>query len=122
MKRLVWLLVLAVCTALAQVQPVEPLVQPKQESCGCCEDGMNHCGMPDCAPAPASVPSSALLAGEISTLRAEAQSLLPKSRSFRDHFHAQFALRPAVPAELAPRVAAPTASVPVFQAHCSFLI
>jgi len=121
MKRFVWLLALAFCAAVVQVQPVQPL-QAKDAGCDCCEGGANACGMPDCAPAPACPPASALLASEISTLRAEAGSVMPKSRSFRDHFYAPFSPRPAQPAKIAPRIAAPTASVPVFQVHCSFLI
>jgi len=121
MKRFVWLLVLAFCTAVVQVQPVQPL-QAKQAGCDCCDKDANACGMPDCAPPPATAPAPAVLANEISTLRAEAESVLPKSRSFRDHFYAGFSPRPAVPAEIAPQVAAPPASVPAFQVHCSFLI
>jgi hypothetical protein len=121
MKRCVWLLVLAFCAAVVQVQPVQPL-QAKDAGCDCCVDGANACGMPDCAPAPACPPAGALLAGEISTLRAEAESVMPKSRSFRDRCYAHFSPRPARPAGIVPRVAAPTASVPVYQAHCSFLI
>lgn len=122
MKRFVWLLLAAFCTAIAQVQPVEPL-QTKQASCGCCEEA-GSCGMRDCAPPP-SCPSTGaglVLASASATLRSEAESVMPKSRSFRDHFYAQFSPRQAVPAEIAPQVVAPTASVPAFQAHCSFLI
>ena len=120
MKRFVWLLLAAFCTAIAQVQPVEPL-QPKQASCGCCEEP-GACGMPDCAPPPASPATALVLASEASALRAAAESVMPKSRSFRDHFYAQFSPRPARPAAIAPQVVAPTASVPAFKVHCSFLI
>jgi hypothetical protein len=121
MKRFVWLLVIAFCTAIAQVQPVEPL-QATQPACGCCEEA-GGCGMPDCPP-PAIPGATAglVLARGASALRATADSVMPKSRSFRNHFYVQFSPRQAVPAEIAPRVAAPTASVPAFQVHCSFLI
>ena len=121
MKRFVWLLIIAFCTAIAQVQPVAPL-QVEQEACDCCE-GAGGCGMPDCPPPAAPSPAAGLvLANEAAALRAAAESVLPKSRSFRNHFYAQFSPRLAVPAEIAPRVVAPTASVPAFQVHCSFLI
>ena len=121
MKRFVWLLLAAFCTAIAQVQPVEPL-QAKQASCDCCEGEPGACGMPDCALPPASPSPVLVLASEATALRAEAESVMPKSRSFRDHFYAQFSPRPARPAAIAPQVVAPTASVPAFKAHCSFLI
>lgn len=120
MKRFVWLLIIALGTAFAQVRPVESLVA-KQEVCDCCDPVAGSCGMPDCAPVPACPSTGLLLVSEVSPLRA-AESVMPKSRSFRDHFYAQFLPRPAVPAEIAPHVVAPTASVPAFKAHCSFLI
>jgi hypothetical protein len=121
MKRFVWVVLLAFCTALAQVQPVQAVAKA-QEDCGCCEPAANACGMPDCAPVPCSPSGATLAAAPTIAVRAEADSVLPKSRSFRNHFYAQFAPRPAQPAEFAPRVAAPVASVPAFKAHCSFLI
>lgn len=121
MKRLVWLVLLAFCTALAQVQPVQPVTKA-QEACDCCEDGANACGMPDCASIPSAPGAATTAATPTIALRAEADSVLPKSRSFRDHFYARFVPRPAVPAELAPLTVASAASVPVFKAHCSFLI
>lgn len=121
MKRFVWIVLLAFCSALAQVQPVQPVTQV-QEKCGCCEDGANACGMPDCATVPGAPTAPTVATSPSVALRAEADSVLPKSRSLRDHFYAQFVPSPAVPAELAPLTAAPIASVPVFKAHCSFLI
>ncbi|MEJ1974069.1 MAG: hypothetical protein WDM96_16920 [Lacunisphaera sp.] len=120
MKRFVWFLLAAFCTALAQVQPVAAPVT-KQAVCGCCDKEAGACGMPDCALPPASAPAAAVVASPV-ILQRESDSVLPKSRSRRDHFYARFAPRPAVPAEIAPRVVAPAASVPAFQAHCSFLI
>lgn len=122
MKRFAKLLVVAFCTAIMQVQPVQPLLAKQADECSCCKDGANACGMPDCAPMPACAPASAVLASEVSTLRSEAENALPKARNVRDAFRDQFSPRPAVPAEIAPRIAAPVASVPVFQVHCSFLI
>ena len=121
MKRFVWLVLFAFCTAVAQVQPVQPVTQV-QDACDCCADGANACGMPDCATVPSAPAPGATAASPTIGLRVEADSVLPKSRSFRDKFFAQFVSRPALPAKLAPRLVAPPASVPMFKAHCSFLI
>jgi len=60
MKRFAWLALFSFCTALAQVQPVQP-VAGKNGQCSCCEEqtagscahgtakGMEDCTMP-CAP------------------------------------------------------------------------
>jgi hypothetical protein len=122
MKRFVWFLLAAFCTALAQVQPVAAPMT-KHAVCDCCENDANACGMPDCALPPASAPAAFVVAAPVTVQRDdEAKDLLPNSRSLRNHFYAQFSPRQAVPVEIAPQVAAPVASVPVFQAHCSFLI
>src|SRR6478736_5638571 len=118
MKRFVWLLLVAFCTALAQVQPVAA-PETKRAVCGCCEGEAGACGMPDCALPPASAPTAFVVAAPVTVQNdEEADSVLPNSRSLRNHFYAQFAPRQAVPAEIAPRVVAPVASVPAFQAHC----
>ena len=121
MKRFVWFFLAAFCAALAQVQPVEPL-QAKHASCGCCDGETRACGMPDCALPPACPSTGLVLASAVSALRAESENVMPKSRGLGARFYAQFSPRPAVPAEIAPQVVAPTASVPAFKAHCSFLI
>ncbi len=122
MKRFVWFLLVAFCSAVAQVQPVAP-IGTKHVACDCCEKDAKACAMPDCALPPASAPSAAVVAAPVTVQRDdEADSVLPNSRALRNHFYAQFYPRQAVPAEIAPRVVAPTASVPAFQAHCSFLI
>jgi hypothetical protein len=117
MKRLVWLLLAAFCTAIAQVQPVQlPVAQA--ETCPCCDS--KACDMPDCnmppAPAqPARTQSSPVLMAvrEVAVAPCEA----------REKFYVQFLPRPARPsAERASQVVAPAASVPLFKAHCSFLI
>jgi hypothetical protein len=79
--------------------------------------------MPNCALPPAAAPTVAVVAAPVTVQQAEeADDVLPNSRSLRNHFYVQFFPRPAAPVEIAPQVAAPVASVPVFQAHCSFLI
>lgn len=117
MKRFVWLLLIAFCTALAQVQPVDAPVK-QQEDCGCCEKEANACGMPDCVAQPAATQTVAVSA--TSSQQAEAPRL---TRAKREHFYVQFLPRPAL--QPAAKVSVPTtppASAPLFKAHCSFLI
>jgi hypothetical protein len=121
MKRLVWILLAAFCTALAQVRPVDVPLKV-QETCGCCEEP-GACGMSDCAPLPvASQPSFVVQAP--ASQRAEARRLTPAPRIKHGNFHATFAPRPALkPALPAPRVAAmAAASEPLFRVHCSYLL
>jgi len=120
MKRFVWLVLFAFCTALAQVQPVE-LPAKKHEVCGCCEKP-GACGMPDCAPLPvASQP--VFMAMTPAGQHAKARRLAPATCAKRENFHARFDSRLAVtPAILAPLVTVLPASVPLFRIHCSYLI
>lgn len=121
MKRLVWLLLLAFGTALAQVSPVDVRLNPG-ETCSCC-DRPGACDMPDCVPAPASTQLVLQTASPVQTVRAAAKRALPAPRQAREAFYVQLLPRvspaPAVPARLA---VAPSASVPLFQEHCSWLI
>ncbi|MES1168125.1 MAG: hypothetical protein ABUL61_03035, partial [Oleiharenicola lentus] len=81
MKRFVWFLLAAFCTALAQVQPVAAPVT-KHAVCDCCENGTNPCGMPDCALPPASAPTVSVVVSPVTVQRDdEADKMLPKSRS-----------------------------------------
>ncbi len=120
MKRLVWLLIAAFCTALAQVQPVVMPV-PAQEVCGCCEEP-GACGMPDCASLPvASQPS--FTAQSPAAQRAEARRLSPAPREKRESFYVMFVPRASrVSACRAPSAATASASEPLFQVHCSYLL
>src|SRR5436190_7305018 len=120
MKRVVWLVLFAFCTALAQVQPVD-MPAKKAVVCGCCEEP-GACGMPDCAPSP--VTGQPAFAAETPTAqRAEARRLTPAPRPKRANFHATFESRPAMaPACHAPRVAVAPAVEPLFRVHCSYLI
>lgn len=120
-KRLVWLLLFAFGTALAQVSPVDVRVNPG-ETCSCC-DRPGACDMPDCVPAPVSTQLVLQTAGATQTIRIAAKRAVPAPRQAREVFYVQFLPRvspaPAVPARLA---VAPPASVPLFQEHCSWLI
>jgi hypothetical protein len=121
MKRLVWLVLFAFGTALAQVSPVE-LPVTKHEICGCCEQP-GACGMPDCLPLPVSAQPVFNLAGPARTLRLAAQASLPAPRADREMFFEKFLPRahvaPVLPVTL---VLAPPAGVPLFREHCSLLI
>jgi hypothetical protein len=121
MKRLVWLLIAVVCTAFAQVQPVvSPFAQ--DETCCCCEDAPGSCGMPDCAPTPAGCPAGLTLQTPAAQ-RTEARRVSPASPAKRESYFAKFESRPALPAAWrASLVGARSADVPLFKAHCSFLI
>lgn len=120
MKRLVWLLLLAFGTALAQVSPVElPVTKP--EVCGCCEQ-TGACGMPDCVP-PLSAQPVFNLAGPTRTVRVAAKAATPAPAGLREAFYVQFLPRVTVaPVFRATAGLAPAASVPLFKEHCSFLI
>ncbi len=121
MKRLVWLVLLAFGTVIAQVSPVE-LPVTKHELCGCCEQP-GACGMPDCLPLPVSAQPVFNLAGPARTVRVAAKAATPAPRFDREKFYAQFLPRvsvvPVLPVTLA---LAPPASVPLFREHCSLLI
>lgn len=121
MKRLVWLLLLAFGTALAQVSPVDVRVVPA-ESCGCC-DQPSACGMPDCIPPPMSVQPVFSLQSPARTVRLAAKAAAPALCGLREKFYVQFLPRAIVaPVLLAATDVAPAASVPLFQEHCSLLI
>jgi len=120
MKRLVWLLIALVCTALAQVQPVALPTAP-DEACCCTGEQAGACGMPDCAPAPTAPschPSSPAAAQ-----RSQARRVTPAPRAREEAFYVRLDCRPAkAPAPGVSLRGTPAARVPLFKAHCSFLI
>ncbi len=121
MKRLVWLLLAVFCTALAQVQPVTFATTPKHACCACGGDG--SCGMPDCVVPPVS-------ARGVTLANSSPRIAVPAARpgatavcAVREKFYAAFVEPTAVLAAVrAPARVTPAASVPLFAAHCSFLI
>jgi hypothetical protein len=120
MPRFVWIIVLLWCAALAQVQPVEPLAtKAEKECCGC--DGA--CGMPACAMLPAPAQPAADLEPALTVARP-----LTKATALRAPADLAKFFSLALPAVRetadppAPPVAAPPASGPLFQRHCSLLI
>lgn len=122
MKRLVWLLIAVVCTALAQVQPVV-MATAQDEACCCCTgDAVGACGMPDCAPAP-SAPSCTQNLPTVAAQRSEARKQAPARKARYEIFRSTFDVRPApMPTDRVSLRGTPAASVPLFKAHCSFLI
>ena len=121
MKRLVWLLLLAFGTALAQVQPVDmPLT--KHEVCGCCEKP-GACGMPDCIPPPVSARPVCQLQSPAEVVPIAVRRAAPAPAAPREKFFVQFLPRvSSVPARPVMLAAAPAASVSRFREHCSLLL
>jgi hypothetical protein len=121
MKRLVWLLMFAVTTALAQVAPVDTGLVP-EEKCPCCE-GAGDCGMPECGLPPHSAQPVSDLASSARIARAASKAVASMPRSDREQFYVQFLARPRVAQAMSVHATlAPAASVPLFREHCSLLI
>lgn len=119
MKRLVWLLIVAVGTALAQVQPAAAVAE--KPACDCCRDEPAACGMPDCASLPAPATTNALL--QVATTReagAAAHRRLP--RSLPAFLVRNESLRASQ--DFAPGASRPAnfLRAPLFRVHCSYLI
>lgn len=123
MQRLAWLFLAVFCTALAQVQPVEPLLPPAKNACCCCED-VGACGMPECALPPASTgPSSPVLERAGTELRQAARRDAARLPQITPKFYSFVTERIVATTTLpASALAAPAASPPLFRVHCSFLI
>jgi hypothetical protein len=120
MKRLSWLLLAVFCAALAQVPLVDGLMV-KAKHCGCCHPGA--CGMPGCCAPPASSSTAANSEQPARVMSLPAVRQTQPGRGSAEKFYASFVEPAAVrPALVASAEAAPAASVPLFRAHCSFLI
>jgi hypothetical protein len=120
MKRLAWLLLAVFCTALVQIQPAQGM-PAKAKACACCPVPAG-CGTTDCCP-PAAF-AAVTLGAEASEQASPAASRSERTvRGAAALFYASFvepaALRPVLPASAQ---AAAAASVPLFKAHCCFLI
>ncbi len=122
MKRLVGLLLAVFCTAFAQVQTA-PLSLATASHCACGGQCDGSCGMPDCAvpPAPiqwvgASEPAgTAAVAKPARKVVAIRRTPVKFFSAFLEPVSRQLDLRASDPWT-------PAASVPLFKAHCSFLI
>jgi hypothetical protein len=120
MKRVAWLVLAVFCAALAQVQPVDGL-GAKAKPCPCCHLGA--CGMPGCCPSPASAPAAVNSAQADCVKSVPAPGRAQAARGLADTFYAAFVETTAVRGSLhASALTAAPASVPLFKAHCSFLI
>jgi hypothetical protein len=121
MKRLIWLLLAAFCTALAQVQPVE-LPAPASTRCPCCAKP-GDCGLPDCgvpagatvvrlvAEQPARTTQTAIGRKAVRPLRLEVVSQIRINASATATYRRSQVELTASPAP-----------IPLYEAHCSFLI
>lgn len=118
MKRLAWLLMLVVGTALAQVRPV---TLPAAGDTSCCCGSECVCTMPECAPPPVPTGATPVKVSPASTLRAEQRQIAPAPVT--KLFYADF-VPVAITAAGLPAPAKPvlTASAPLFTAHCSLRI
>jgi hypothetical protein len=114
MKRLAWLLLAVLCATLVQVPRVEGERAPPK-CCHCCQ-------LPGCCPPATSVPATARAEEATPVTRAPVLRALPAS-NVADLFFAGLtepaANRPGLPASAE---AARPARVPLFKAHCCFLI
>jgi hypothetical protein len=119
-KRIAWILLAVFCPAMVRVQPVD-LAQCKVcVSCHCKIPG--DCGMPCSRPdAPAPIMFAAEQSAKV-TLEAGRRNL-PDARLAEGKFYATVVEAATVPVALIkPVLMAPAAEVPLFKAHCSFLI
>ena len=120
MKRLVWILLAIVSTAFAQVQPVAFPTQHRH-TCPCC-DGDGACGMAGCLP-PAPARTLPTASQPASLTVTQAREVAEPVRRNGEKFFAAFVKSAAVSApSRAPNRVTPSASVPLFAVHCSFLI
>jgi hypothetical protein len=120
MKRLAWLLVALYCTAFVRVQPFELVPCCHCACCHCKVPGT--CGMP-CGRAQAPAPLM-FAAGQAARVSQPAlrRNELP-ARVSEKRFYASFVEPAAASVALGAAAAmAPSAGVPLFKAHCSFLI
>lgn len=121
MKRLIWLLIFAFGTALAQVSPVDMGVK-SAASCGCCEEA-GACGMPDCVPPPASGQPALQSARTVTSLRVAVRRAKPASRVDLERIFGQPSFQVTRVLSRATRqTVALAVSVPLFREHCSLLI
>jgi hypothetical protein len=120
MKRLAWLLLAVFCAALVQVQPAQA-APARAPTCACCH-ATGACGAPHCLP-PSAFASLAFATEPSLRLKQEpapCASPLPRVAPARS-------ASPLPPGAIRPRLsAAPwtiaATGVPLFKAHCCFLI
>jgi hypothetical protein len=119
--RTVWLLLAVLCTPLVGVQPVG-VTQNSHCTCACHCREPGACGMPCIRTAAV---SRELAAGERSlrVTKPVANAQAETVRQIQHKFFAPFVAPPSTGVAVqAPAAMAPPTAVPLFQAHCSFLI
>jgi hypothetical protein len=119
MKRLSWLLAALLCTVFVQVQPVETAGSCPCSCCPCKVPGA--CGVP-CSGAPAPAPVVFAAEQQARAARPAGQWKVQAARP-AEKFFARYVEPAAAPfAHRAPGLLALAAEVPLFKAHCCFLI
>ena len=121
MKRLVWLVLAAFCAALGQVQAVDTL-GAKAKNCACCHP--KSCGMPGCCPPPSSASQVFEEAPTAEVARRPSPRQVHLTRESAQGFYFSIAaLSEATRQRNSPAAdRAFAAIVPLYAAHCSFLI
>jgi hypothetical protein len=120
MKRVICLLLALCCTAFMRVQPVELGLRAACTRCHCKTPG--DCGMP-CAPAAAAAPVMFAAEHSARIARPAAESQPRATRPSEEKFFAPFVESPTSAVGLDPSaLMVATDGVPLFKAHCSFLI
>lgn len=121
MRRLLAVILTLATCAFAQVQPVV-LADAPHPACCCC-DHPGACGMPNCLPPPVSSTALVSLDRPAPAVTAEVRRVAKSSRRIGEKFFAAFVEPAAVSvATRSPTRVMPPASVPLFKAHCSFLV
>lgn len=120
MKRIAWLLMLVVGTALAQVRPVA--LPDASDDASCCCGAECACALPtECAPPPVQTGATPVKVSPASTLRAEQRQTAqaPASKVFYNAFVPAARVAAGLSAPVMPVA---TAAAPLFTAHCSLRI
>lgn len=121
MQRFLALLLTLVACAYA---PAQLGVRPEapRVTCACC-DGDGSCGMPGCLPPPVSSPTPSLAGQPAQVAMISIRRVAAPAARAGAKFYSAFVPPAAAPAALrAPLTVTPPAGVPLFKAHCSFLV
>jgi hypothetical protein len=120
MKRVAWILIAVFCTVLARVQPVEKL---QCTACSCCHCKLpGDCGMP-CGRTSAPAPVVFAATQSLRVTKEAARRVELPGRLAERKFYAPYVASAADSAAISvPAPIAAPAEVPLFKAHCSFLI
>jgi hypothetical protein len=122
MRRLLAVILTLATCAFAQVQPLVLADAMRHPTCGCCS-GDGACGMPDCLPPPVTTRTVPVAVQTVRITLAAATRVAAPVRRTGEKFFMTFLEPPTTPVTVrgSDRIT-PPASVPLFKAHCSFLI